>query len=1617
MKLNRKMVCLWLSVLLTVVGVYPGSMVSYAESAATEQLVAVAGETMETSTTTGTFTEQVPVLSHDVTIEVLDSQGSPIRGVSIKYQTSSWYDAGQTNQNGKVSIEIPEKFSTITARAEYEGGRTDIRQNIEEDASIVFRTVNVNVRLEDSEGQGLDGGAIQYCRSSWKTYGETDNNGNREKELLPGTYTFRMKYENGQQDIKQDITEDSTVVFETLKVNTRLVNSEGQGLEGGSIIYCRSSWGDYGVTDADGNSYREMLPGTYAFRMKYENGQQDIKQNITEDPTVVFETLKVNTRLVNSEGGGLEGGSIIYCRSSWGDYGVTDARGNSFREMLPGTYSFRMKYALGQQDIKQNIVENPEVLFQTYPLTVLCLDQAGEGIEGIQLRYSRANWGDFGYTDSVGASIKELLPSTYNVRAYLPEGYTDQRITLVEADVLEFRTETPVETYTLNVVASPAEGGVVNLSPSQSTYASGTTVTLTTVASEGYVFDHIETATGEAFTGNQITMTEDTLLTVYFTPEVMPEELTLQTSVYPEEGGSVDVSPLKETYAYGDVVTLTAQASEGYTFEGFTGHGIESELTLTMAEDLTIQAVFKETGAPDTVIVHNIAELNQAETLAKNGNITILVADGTYELPDQFVIRGDHVTIRSLSGNADQVVIKGKGMDGGVPHVFAVYADDFTLEDVTIGWVHNHGIQVHGETDADNLIVRNVHFRDTREQMLKVSFSQEVDAYSDNGLVENCTFEYTAGIAPQWYVGGVDAHHAKNWVIRNNAFKHITSPENSLAEGAIHFWSDSENTLVEGNVIIDCGRGILFGLDNVHHYDGIIRNNFIHVVRDAGIYLANADGVQVYNNTVFVDSDYMNAIEYRFEDTNALIWNNLTNKAITARNGGTADLASNIKNASEAWFMDAAAGDLHLKSAIYAVIDQGIDIEGLTVDIDGESREAGKVDIGADEASGLEVRQVVSLVVETDKDEIYANGKDTLTIEVQATYEDGETASIEADRLVVTDPDGVESILPEASFSSYTAGTYTLQAFAQKVVSPAVTIEVIEEDLTQLQPTELELYHKDGQTFITFEEIIQLVQSEVITSKELHTLIKNYERDIKYRIYYSNQPITVIEQMEPIAEVDALSGWDKTFYGISSANKSDPAYRYVIQDGGAPLGLSTGLYVHNADVAGEGFYAVTSVVDGIENTALTDGVNTGSIHETTGQGTPVLQRVVEAELFQWVKDVKLYYFTRWEVPPNASIEGMAFDYLVAEPSNLANPAPVGIHMHCWGGNLNGGYGWWNDAEDGALMLASNEEPYDWWTGYSENYYDEGGSSRLQNSVVRPYSTNRLWSFVDWMESSGSWNIDRSRTFSAGSSMGGSGSIMMAIRFPEQIAWNRSWVGVHDPNNSPSFTNSYAGVYGKQEYANLFEDGTPVWDYYNDVWYLQNHIEDSVGFISFANGKNDGAIGWEQAVDFINALQETRQPHLFIWGQGGHSQRTVLPGNGSQRVMMLDIRVDQSLPAFTHCSLDDVFGNGDPNDGDDVGQVNRYLYWETEDIVDTESSWEMTVGLMDASPEDTCLVDITPRRLQTFKPAIGSEVVYENYDVDTGELIDSGTVIVDVYGLITIPQTTVGKTMNRIIVKK
>jgi pimeloyl-ACP methyl ester carboxylesterase len=606
--------------------------------------------------------------------------------------------------------------------------------------------------------------------------------------------------------------------------------------------------------------------------------------------------------------------------------------------------------------------------------------------------------------------------------------------------------------------------------------------------------------------------------------------------------------------------------------------------------------------------------------------------------------------------------------------------------------------------------------------------------------------------------------------------------------------------------------------------------------------------------------------------------------------------------------------------------------------------------------------------------------------------------------------------------------------------------------------TGIRVRHRAGQTFVTFQEPAAPAK-DPITAKALKELAGQLAKGapkISFRIYKHSEPITAanIGKARLVDEVGRLTCWNPEFTG-HYPNETWHVVRFAVEDE-KPLPPEAGLCVLNPAAAGKACYAVSVAVDGEEDLSLFDAGNAAAsaVEETVGLGEPVLQKVMkvgkgsELEHFCYAKEATLYFYTRWEAPPDGNRSDNPIDYIVAVPPKPANPAGVDLHLHGWGGSMFGS-GFWTNYLKGWICVSTNQIPYDWWTGYHEC---TGTWRSWADGTVHDYSQTRLMSFIDWLD--GKWKIDRARISVQGGSMGGSGTTNLALRRADRIAFAAGSVGVHVPGNSPQFTSSYIQSYGPLEWRLPFMDGkTAAFDYFNNVWYLQNHAAQSMPLVVFSNGKNDGGIGWPQALDFFHAMQETRQAHVFFWGLSGHGQGLKLPGEpanqGDNHGFGMDVRSDRTLPAFTRCSLDERPGTAtprpkaeyerdraaaqqekqekklqyaravDPFDGDSVGQANAYLCWETDDarIVDEPRRWALTLALISGAPKDTCTVDVTPRRCQKFAARPGEKLNWTNTSLADNKLVGSGTITVDEAGLTTIPRVTVSKGKNRISIER
>jgi len=343
---------------------------------------------------------------------------------------------------------------------------------------------------------------------------------------------------------------------------------------------------------------------------------------------------------------------------------------------------------------------------------------------------------------------------------------------------------------------------------------------------------------------------------------------------------------------------------------------------------------------------------------------TILLADGAYNLGQNghYVwIDTPNVTLRSASGNRDAVILDDNYLG---TEIISVLASNVTIADITIKRAQTHPIHVMSSNSGDtlNTLIYNVHIIDPGQQAIKINPHSARVNFPDYGKVACSHLELTSAgraqvleINGSCYTGGVDAHAAQGWEIRDNVIEGFWCDSGGLAEHGIHMWSDSSDTLVERNLLIENARGIGFGLGSSGHVGGIIRNNMVYVMQDVGIGLESSPNTRVYNNTVYTEN-YFNSIEYRFAASSGVeIINNLTNQAIASREGGSGMVQNNVTDAETSWFVDATAGDLHLASeSIPSVIDQGETLADVWDDYDGDGRPQGAAyDIGADELASV----------------------------------------------------------------------------------------------------------------------------------------------------------------------------------------------------------------------------------------------------------------------------------------------------------------------------------------------------------------------------------------------------------------------------------------------------------------------------------------------------------------------------------------------------------------------------------------------------------------------------------------------------------------------------------------
>lgn len=383
-----------------------------------------------------------------------------------------------------------------------------------------------------------------------------------------------------------------------------------------------------------------------------------------------------------------------------------------------------------------------------------------------------------------------------------------------------------------------------------------------------------------------------------------------------------------------------------------------------------------EESDPGKTVVQVSTEAQLQNAMANlTANTVILIDPGTYQLSQTLWVRQDNVTIRGNSNRCDAVRLQGMGMENAagvnsVPHGVWTDADNLKVQNLAIEEVWYHPISIDAAAQAPQ--VYNVLMLNAGEQFVKVNSPGGAGSGSDNGRVEYSVMKYTDG-PPRTdhgggigYTQGVDIHRGTNWLVSNNRFENFHTPDDAdhLWSPVVHAWNFASDTVIENNVFIDVDRAISLGLNSRanDHTGGIVRNNTVvqrenlfsaarRANADAPIIIWSSPNAQVLHNTVLTNDNSPYAIQLRFDSNGTIVRNNLIDHPVHDRSNNQFVAENNVLFDDPSIFVDAANGDLHLANEVSGITDAVPTLEAVPRDIDGQSRNSGITDAGADQYS------------------------------------------------------------------------------------------------------------------------------------------------------------------------------------------------------------------------------------------------------------------------------------------------------------------------------------------------------------------------------------------------------------------------------------------------------------------------------------------------------------------------------------------------------------------------------------------------------------------------------------------------------------------------------------------
>jgi hypothetical protein len=170
-----------------------------------------------------------------------------------------------------------------------------------------------------------------------------------------------MAYGGAAREKYQDIASNSFVVFQTVKVTMKLLDSAGTTELASGAKYYAGGWKTFGGGTT--TTQMELLPLRYKFRVSYGGASQEKYQDVSSNPVVVFQTKLVTMKLLDSAGTTELTGGAKYYASGWKTFGGGTT--TTQMELLPLRYKFKVSYVGASIAKYQDVSTNQTVVFQT----------------------------------------------------------------------------------------------------------------------------------------------------------------------------------------------------------------------------------------------------------------------------------------------------------------------------------------------------------------------------------------------------------------------------------------------------------------------------------------------------------------------------------------------------------------------------------------------------------------------------------------------------------------------------------------------------------------------------------------------------------------------------------------------------------------------------------------------------------------------------------------------------------------------------------------------------------------------------------------------------------------------------------------------------------------------------------------------------------------------------------------------------------------------------------------------------------------------------------------------------------------------------------------------------